>query len=107
MSLPSVLPTTPRKNWVTWSSSELPEKGDSLSAGDTFGTVESVKAVSDLYAPVGGEVVEVNSALDDSPENVNRRPVRGRLATQDTNLRRGRPAFRRRVRKGRRGRVIA
>ncbi len=53
---------------------ELPEKGDSLSAGDTFGTVESVKAVSDLYAPVGGEVVEVNSALDDSPENVNEDP---------------------------------
>ena len=53
---------------------ELPEKGDSLSAGDTFGTIESVKAVSDLYAPVGGEVVEVNSALDDSPENVNEDP---------------------------------
>lgn len=53
---------------------ELPEEGDSLSAGDTFGTIESVKAVSDLNAPVGGEVVEVNSALDDSPENVNEDP---------------------------------
>ncbi len=41
---------------------ELPEKGASFGAGDAFGTVESVKAVSDLYAPVGGEVVEVNEA---------------------------------------------
>ena len=43
---------------------ELPEVGSSFEAGDTFGTVESVKAVSDLYAPVSGEVVEVNAALD-------------------------------------------
>ncbi|HEY6673572.1 MAG TPA: glycine cleavage system protein H, partial [Rubrobacteraceae bacterium] len=41
---------------------------------DAFGTIESVKAVSDLYAPVGGEVVEVNSALDDVPEKVNEDP---------------------------------
>ena len=53
---------------------ELPEEGDSLSAGDTLGTIESVKAVSDLYAPVGGEVVEVNGALEDTPENVNEDP---------------------------------
>ena len=53
---------------------ELPEEGDSLSAGDTFGTIESVKAVSDLYAPVGGEVVEVNGALNDTPEQVNEDP---------------------------------
>lgn len=53
---------------------ELPEEGASLSAGDTFGTVESVKAVSDLYAPVGGEVVEVNGALNDSPEQINEDP---------------------------------
>ena len=53
---------------------ELPEEGDSLSAGDTFGTIESVKAVSDLYAPMGGEVVEVNGALNDSPEQVNEDP---------------------------------
>ena len=53
---------------------ELPEEGDSLSAGDTFGTMESVKAVSDLYAPMGGEVVEVNGALNDTPENVNEDP---------------------------------
>ncbi|MGB3634409.1 MAG: glycine cleavage system protein GcvH [Rubrobacteraceae bacterium] len=53
---------------------ELPEAGDSLSSGDTFGTIESVKAVSDLYAPMGGEVVEVNGTLNDTPENVNEDP---------------------------------
>ena len=53
---------------------ELPEEGDNISAGDTFGTIESVKAVSDLYAPMGGEVVEVNSTLNDTPENVNEDP---------------------------------
>jgi glycine cleavage system H protein len=53
---------------------ELPEVGATFDAGDSFGTVESVKAVSDLYAPVGGEVVEVNKALDDSPEKINEDP---------------------------------
>ena len=53
---------------------ELPEEGSSFDAGDAFGTIESVKAVSDLYAPVGGEVVEVNSALEDAPEKVNEDP---------------------------------
>ena len=53
---------------------ELPEMGATLAAGDSFGAVESVKAVSDLYAPVGGEVVEVNSALEDSPEKINEDP---------------------------------
>jgi glycine cleavage system H protein len=53
---------------------ELPEKGASFGAGDVFGTVESVKAVSDLYAPVAGEVVEVNEALNDSPEKINEEP---------------------------------
>jgi glycine cleavage system H protein len=53
---------------------ELPEKGVSFGAGDAFGTVESVKAVSDLYAPVGGEVVEVNEALNDAPEKINEEP---------------------------------
>ena len=53
---------------------ELPERGASFGAGDAFGTVESVKAVSDLYAPVGGEVVEVNEALNDSPEKINEEP---------------------------------
>ena len=53
---------------------ELPEPGATLAAGDSFGAVESVKAVSDLYAPLGGEVVEVNSALEDSPEKINEDP---------------------------------
>ena len=50
---------------------ELPDEGATFDAGESFGTVESVKAVSDLYAPVGGEVVEVNSALEDAPEYIN------------------------------------
>jgi len=53
---------------------ELPEVGATFGAGDAFGTIESVKAVSDLYAPVGGEVIEVNSALEDAPEKVNEDP---------------------------------
>ncbi len=53
---------------------ELPERGATFGAGDAFGTVESVKAVSDLYAPVGGEVVEVNEALNDAPEKINEEP---------------------------------
>jgi glycine cleavage system H protein len=53
---------------------ELPEEGATFDAGDSFGTVESVKAVSDLYAPVGGEVVEVNEALGDNPEKINEDP---------------------------------
>jgi glycine cleavage system H protein len=50
---------------------ELPAVGTSVSQGDSFGVVESVKAVSDLYAPVAGEVIEVNADLADSPEVVN------------------------------------
>ncbi len=53
---------------------ELPEQGSTFEAGEAFGTVESVKAVSDLNAPVGGEVVEVNSTLEDSPEKINEDP---------------------------------
>ena len=53
---------------------ELPEKGATYGAGDAFGAIESVKAVSDLYAPVGGEVVEVNETLNDAPEKVNEDP---------------------------------
>jgi glycine cleavage system H protein len=56
---------------------ELPEEGASFDAGQPFGTIESVKAVSDLYAPVGGEVVEVNQTLGDSPERVNEDPYGG------------------------------
>jgi len=53
---------------------ELPAVGDRLTRGDTFGTVESVKAASDLYAPVTGEVVAINEALEDDPEQVNSDP---------------------------------
>jgi glycine cleavage system H protein len=53
---------------------ELPEVGDEVTAGEPFGSVESVKTVSELYAPVSGKVVEVNDALGDSPENVNTSP---------------------------------
>jgi glycine cleavage system H protein len=53
---------------------ELPSVGRMLEAGDSFGVVESVKAASDLYSPVSGSVVEVNEALSDNPETVNREP---------------------------------
>ena len=53
---------------------ELPDEGSTIEAGDSFGSVESVKAVSDLYTPVGGEVVEVNSALENAPEQINDDP---------------------------------
>jgi glycine cleavage system H protein len=53
---------------------ELPDKGAAVVAGETFGTVESVKAVSELYAPVSGEVVEVNEALGGGPEVLNKDP---------------------------------
>lgn len=53
---------------------ELPEVGAKLKQGQSFGTIESVKAVSELYAPVSGEVVEVNTALKDKPETVNANP---------------------------------
>lgn len=53
---------------------ELPEVGDELSAGDEAGVVESVKAASDIYAPVSGEVIEINEALIDAPETINSDP---------------------------------
>jgi len=53
---------------------ELPEVDDEVAANDTFGSVESVKAVSDVYSPVSGKVVEVNSDLEDSPESINEDP---------------------------------
>lgn len=53
---------------------ELPEVGRVLAQGDQFGSVESVKAVSDLYCPVSGKVVQVNSALETQPELVNKDP---------------------------------
>jgi glycine cleavage system H protein len=53
---------------------ELPEVGDRLAAGDEAGVVESVKAASDIYAPLSGEVIAINDALEDEPETVNGDP---------------------------------
>ncbi len=53
---------------------ELPEVGDDLEMGKSFGVVESVKAVSDIYAPVSGEVVEINDELPNEPEIINSSP---------------------------------
>lgn len=53
---------------------DLPKEGDQVTKGQRFGTVESVKSVSDLYAPVSGRVVAVNAALKDAPESVNTEP---------------------------------
>ncbi|MDH4226797.1 MAG: glycine cleavage system protein GcvH [Deltaproteobacteria bacterium] len=53
---------------------ELPEEGASLTASEPFGVVESVKAVSDLYSPINGTVLEVNDAIVDSPETINDDP---------------------------------
>ena len=53
---------------------ELPEVGSTITAGQVFGTIESVKAVSELFAPVSGEVVETNTSLKDRPDHVNSKP---------------------------------
>ena len=53
---------------------ELPEQGASFEAGTSFGVVESIKSVSDLYMPVSGEIDEVNGALEDGPEQINTDP---------------------------------
>ena len=53
---------------------ELPDVGATINAGQVFGTIESVKAVSELFAPMSGEVIEVNAALKDHPESVNTDP---------------------------------
>ena len=53
---------------------EVETEGENLEAGDTFGTVEAVKTVSDLYMPLSGEVIEFNAALEDEPELVNKDP---------------------------------
>ena len=69
---------------------EVPQVGQQLAQGQAFGVVESVKAVSDIYSPVGGEVLEVNDALADEPEQVNASPYDGawmiklRVADADT-----------------------
>jgi glycine cleavage system H protein len=56
---------------------ELPNVGDSFDQGKPFGSVESVKSVSELFSPISGEVVEINEALADSPELVNTEPYKG------------------------------
>jgi len=56
---------------------ELETEGETLAKGETFGTIEAVKTVSDLYMPVDGEVVKVNPALEDTPELVNSEPFEG------------------------------
>ena len=53
---------------------ELPKVGAQLKSGESFGTIESVKAVSDIFSPVSGEITEINSALMESPETINRDP---------------------------------
>lgn len=69
---------------------ELPEIGTTLTRGDEFGVIESVKAASDLYSPVDGEVIEVNEALEDAPETVNDAPYEGgwimKVRLSDDNL---------------------
>ena len=59
---------------------ELPNVGAAFSTGDSFAVVESVKAVSNIYAPVGGEVIAVNEALDASPELLNEAPYENHIA---------------------------
>ena len=54
---------------------ELPEPGSEFSQGDTVGTIESVKAVADLYLPLSGEILEINDAVVDSPELLNSSPL--------------------------------
>ena len=50
---------------------ELPEVGDQIVSGESFGEIEAVKTVSELYAPIGGTILEVNEELEDSPDNIN------------------------------------
>jgi glycine cleavage system H protein len=69
---------------------ELPEVGDSFAAHDEIGTIESVKAVAEVYTPVAGEIVEVNESLIEAPEKINEDPhgdgwlVKVRLASKDS-----------------------
>jgi len=68
---------------------DLPDPGQTITAGQTFGSIDSVKAVSELFAPMSGEVIEVNAALKAHPETVNTAPhdawmIRIRLSEADT-----------------------
>jgi glycine cleavage system H protein len=64
----------PRASSATWSSSTCPKRGDALTDHQAFGTIEAVKAVSELYSPAAGTVAEINPALDADPAMVNRDP---------------------------------
>ena len=55
---------------------DLPEVEETIDQGETFGSVESAKVASDLYAPISGEIIEVNEALEDDPELVNESPMK-------------------------------
>ena len=55
---------------------ELPEMGTEINQGDSFGTIEAVKAVSDLYMPISGEVIEANESLNNNPEIINKDPYK-------------------------------
>jgi len=71
---------------------ELPRVGDTLEAGQEMGSVESVKAASELYSPVSGEVIEINTDLDNAPEKVNSDPygegwmIKARLSAEPAGL---------------------
>ena len=71
---PWASPSSPRASWATSSSSRLPEPGTEFKQGDVLGTIESVKAVSEIFAPVSGTVSEANDALTEQPETVNQDP---------------------------------
>ena len=70
---------------------ELPDVGRRVNAGESFGSIESVKAVSELFAPAAGEIVEVNPSLKDHPELVNSRPHETWMVLDATT---GQPSFR-------------
>lgn len=94
MNIPSNLKYTKNHEWVTLKDGiatigitdfaqgelgdivfvEFPEMGESFEAGDPFGTIEAVKTVVDIYAPVSGEIVEINEGLDNDPDKVNSDP---------------------------------
>ncbi|UVV53516.1 glycine cleavage system protein GcvH [Bacteroides thetaiotaomicron] len=62
---------------------DIPTVGETLEAGETFGTIEVVKTISDLFLPLAGEILEQNEALEENPEPGKQRPLRRRLADQD------------------------
>ena len=76
----SASPTTRSTNWATSFSWRCPSRGTKITAGQVFGTVESVKAVSEIYAPVSGEVTEANAALVGHARDAEHGSARRRLA---------------------------